>query len=99
MTTNEAEIKKLWIDLFDNLDFGSRKKMNHTKFEDLLAMLEGSVSCPSCGLHGKLMDCPKCGRKACDKCVAVDKSDCMFCGPHGEIAKECFAPFHARQKG
>lgn len=54
-----------------------------------------NVRCPSCGLQGKPRDCPKCGRKACDKCIAVDNSDCMFCGPHGEIAKECFASYHS----
>ena len=46
--------------------------------------------CPTCGLDGKKMKCPKCNRNACDKCIAVDMSDCMVCGPHGEIAKECF---------
>jgi len=60
------------------------------EMEKLLLALNSSVSCPSCGLQGKPRKCPKCNRNACDKCIAIDNSDCMFCGPHGEIAKECF---------
>lgn len=60
------------------------------EMEKLLIALNSSVSCPSCGLQGKPRKCPKCNRNACDKCIAIDNSDCMFCGPHGEIAKECF---------
>ena len=55
------------------------------------------VRCPSCGLQGTQRDCPKCGRKACDKCIAIDNSDCMFCGHHGAIAKECFAAYHNKK--
>ena len=36
------------------------------------------IRCPSCGLQGEQRDCPKCGRKACDKCIAIDNSDCMI---------------------
>lgn len=46
--------------------------------------------CPTCGLNGKKMKCQKCGRDACDNCIAFDLSDCIVCGPHGDIAKECF---------
>lgn len=67
---------------------------------DILNLLSrlGSSGCPSCGLQGALKTCPKCGREACDKCIAVDDSDCMFCGPHGDIAKEVFAAFHEKRK-
>jgi len=57
-------------------------------------IFNSSCRCPSCGLQGKPQICPKCGRNACDKCIAVDNTDCMFCGPHGDIAKECFANLH-----
>jgi len=63
---------------------------------NLINRLVFSSGCPSCGLQGTLKICPKCGREACDKCIAVDESDCMFCGPQGDIAKEVFASFHKR---
>jgi len=50
--------------------------------------------CTSCGLMGERKPCPKCSRDACDKCVAVDNTDCMFCGPNGDIARKIFAPLH-----
>jgi len=50
----------------------------------------GSQRCPSCGLQGTRRSCPKCGRAACDKCIAVDNSDCLFCGNFGHIAEECW---------
>lgn len=68
--------------------------MTYEEIEKIISALTSLVKCPSCGLQGKPRDCPKCGRKACDKCIAIDNSDCMFCGPHGEIAKECFAAYH-----
>jgi len=62
----------------------------------ILADVISSNRCPSCGLWGKLRNCPKCDREACDKCIAIDNTDCMFCGPCGDIAKECFAGLHKK---
>lgn len=74
--------------------------INTDEIDKLIAAYNSSISstCSYCGLQGKPKDCPKCGRKACDQCVAVDDSDCMFCGPHGDIAKECFTALHNRNK-
>jgi hypothetical protein len=56
------------------------------------------VTCPSCGLRsGDKRPCPKCGRDACDNCIAVDNSDCLFCGLDGDIAKECFRALHEKK--
>ncbi len=42
------------------------------------------LKCPSCKLFidnkDKLLVCPKCSRDVCINCVAIDKTDCMFCG-------------------
>ena len=43
-----------------------------------------TLKCPTCKLlvdnEGDLLLCPKCSRKVCVHCVAIDKTDCMSCG-------------------
>lgn len=54
--------------------------------------------CPTCGLRSEIRDCPQCGREACSACIAVDNTDCICCGPMGEIALEIFKPPHNEGK-
>jgi len=59
-------------------------------FEDLLEKFNLGIvnTCPTCSLHGKPRTCPKCGRKVCTSCLAVDLSDCIACGPEGDTFLE-----------
>lgn len=72
------------------------KHMDEDVFK-IIKQFTGGDQCESCGLFtSDKKSCPKCGRMACDKCIAVDNSDCMFCGTFGEIAQECFRDLHKK---
>lgn len=47
-----------------------------------------SQRCPTCMLMGEITRCSKCGCVCCSSCIAVDGSDCIQCGPHGEIFRD-----------
>lgn len=60
------------------------------QYRNLMDKLDFGMSkrCPTCMLYGKPRVCPKCQRKVCTSCLAVDNTDCIACGPSGEIFLE-----------
>jgi hypothetical protein len=58
------------------------------EYRKLMDQIASTRRCPTCMLYGEPRICPKCQRTVCTTCLAVDNTDCIACGPSGDIFLE-----------